>query len=663
MSLQEESRMIRVRQNVLMIFIIIFSYLLTPALQAENRAMPDASALIPRRLLFGNPEKTTPKLSPDGNLLAYLAPDAQGVLNVWVRDLERPERGRQVTKEQKCGVRSFFWQYDSQAILYLQDKEGDENSHLYHTRLDTQVIKDLTPYEGVKVNILAYDFRWPFELLIEMNRRDPSSFDVYCLNLQTGSLTLDTENSGEVIAWIVDHDLHVRGCKSYTADGSTLIRVRDQASSPWRDWLTISPMEDSLIEEFTADGQWMVLIANLGVDKARLLQIHLTTGKQIILAEDSHYDLADLLIHPQTHALQAVGVERERYEWIVLDPSLVTDFNYLKQTLKGSFAISSVDLANRKWIVVSESDQRPLHFYLYDRSTKELTFLFCSQPELEHYSLRPMQPITFQARDGMTLHGYLTLPLKRESDRIPAILLVHGGPWGRDSWGMCPTVQWLANRGYAVLQINFRGSTGYGKTYLNAGNREWAGKMHTDLLDGKEWLVQQGHADPERVAIFGGSYGGYATLVGLTFTPEAFCCGVDIVGPSNLVTLLKTFPPYWKPLQVQMDLRVGKLETEEEFLKLRSPLFKAEPIKKPLLIAQGANDPRVKQAESDQIVAAMRQKALPVDYLLFTDEGHGFARPENRLKFFAAAETFLARHLGGRQELPHEEESWESVKR
>lgn len=619
--------------------------------------------LIPRQLLFGNPEKASPEISPDGLKLAYLAPDAQDVLNVWLRDLQQPGKDRQITQDHKRGIRSFLWQFDHQHILYIQDKDGDENWHLYQTHIETQATKDLTPYEDVKVEILAYESRFPNDMLILMNKRDPTLFDVYRVNLQTGQLQLETENPGGVIGWSADHQLQVRASQAYTEDGSTLIRVRDKVSNPWRDFFKVDPTDIVTLLEFSPDNQSLYLITNVGSNTTRLMKADLTTGNQTFVVDDPHYDMSEVMVNPTTYELEAVGVERERYEWIVLDPQLKMDFDYLKSTLKTPFRITSTDLTNQNWIVASQSDQRPSHFYLYKRAPKKLDFLFSTQPALENYRLSPMKPITFPARDGLTLHGYLTLPVGEKSQRLPTVLLVHGGPWVRDSWGLQPQVQWLANRGYAVLQINYRGSTGYGKAYLNAGNREWAGKMHTDLLDGKDWLVRQGYSDPQKVAIYGGSYGGYATLVGLTFTPDAFCCGVDIVGPSNLITLLQTFPPYWKPLKANTDLRVGKLETEEEFLKSRSPLFKVDQIKKPLLIGQGANDPRVKQAESDQIVAAMREKNLPVDYLLFSDEGHGFARPENRLKFYAAAEDFLSRYLGGRHEPPTPAENWESLKR
>jgi dipeptidyl aminopeptidase/acylaminoacyl peptidase len=346
----------------------------------------------------------------------------------------------------------------------------------------------------------------------------------------------------------------------------------------------------------------------------------------------------------------AVSFTKARTEWKVLDESVKADFEALAKVARGDFSVTSMTTDESKWVVAYVPDDAPTSYYLYDRAAKKADLLFVNNSKLEKVKLAQMEPISYKAKDGLTIHGYLTKPVGVEAKSLPTVLLVHGGPWARDTWGYNPMVQFLANRGYAVLQVNFRGSTGYGKSFLNAGNKEWAGKMHQDLVDAKAWLVKEGIADPKKVAIAGGSYGGYATLVGLTFTPEEFACGVDIVGPSNIVTLLKTVPPYWAPAKALFAKRVGDLEKEEEFLKERSPLFKVNYITKPLLIGQGKNDPRVKVAESDQIVEAMRKNGKPVEYVVYPDEGHGFARPENRLHFYATAEQFLAKHLGGRAE-------------
>lgn len=626
------------------------------------------STLIPRSLLFGNPVKAKPYLSPKGAKLAYLAPDAGNVLNVWVKDLASKAPDKKVTKDTKHGIRHYLWQYDQENILYVQDKDGDENWHLYQTNLLTDITRDLTPFEGITVGIVAYNHHFPNEMLIQMNLRNPQLHDVYRLNLMTGELKLDVENSGEVIEWIADHQLCVRATASMTSEGNTIISVREADDAPWRELMTLDALElDKGIIGFSEDDKSLFCFTSIGANTVRLIQLDIKTGQYTIIAEHSNYDLSGVLVDPSTHRLLAVGYEGDKYTLLPLDSTFAADFDWLKlqfstPSTEAAIHLVSSDLASQTWIIAVMSDVSSTAYYLYQRTEKKIRFLFSSQPGLDAYILNPMKPISFMARDGLKLHGYLTLPANKQAKNFPLVLDVHGGPWARDSWGFNPGAQWLANRGYAVLQINFRGSTGYGKQHLNAGNREWGRKMHLDLLDGKQWAIDSGFVDPAKVAIYGGSYGGYATLAALAFTPEEFCCGVDVVGPSNLITLMQTLPPYWNPMKAQMDLRIGCLETEPDFLRECSPLFKASQITKPLLIAQGANDPRVKQAESDQIVDAMRANNLPVEYLLFPDEGHGFALPQNRMKFYAATEAFLARYLGGEAELPAAEENWESLK-
>jgi dipeptidyl aminopeptidase/acylaminoacyl peptidase len=373
------------------------------------------------------------------------------------------------------------------------------------------------------------------------------------------------------------------------------------------------------------------------------------------------FDVAGTITHPTKNTLEAVAFLRERRDYRIVDPSVQADFEALKKVRDGDISGISPDLSNNKWVVGFVTDNGPVYWYLYDRPTKKATVLFSNQPKLEEYALARMKPISYTARDGMKLYGYLTTPAGKDAKNLPMVVFVHGGPWGRDVWGYDPYAQWLANRGYAVLQTNFRGSTGYGKQYVNAGDRQWAGGMHTDLLDGKDWAVKQGIVDASKVCIMGGSYGGYATLAGVAFAPDAFTCGVDIVGPSNLNTLLKTIPPYWTTGLAMFHRRMGDTE---ELLKAQSPLFKADQIKAPLLIGQGKNDPRVNKAESDQIVTAMRKNGKDVEYYVFPDEGHGFARPENNRAFNAATERFLAKYLGGRVEAPTADEAklLESVK-
>ena len=617
--------------------------------------------LIPRAVLFGNPEKASPQISPDGRLLAYLAPSG-GVLNVWVRTLNG-EDDRAVTDDRERGIRAFFWQQSSAHVLYLQDAGGDENFHLYQTDVSTGETADLTPFPNVRAQPLASDPAFPDVLLVSLNTRDPRLFDVYRLDLTTRVLTLDTENPGDVAGFSADNALQVRAAQVSLPDGGTEIRVRDDANAPWRVFLSWGPDEDGGgIVGFSPGDKSALVTHSIGANASRLLEMDLDTGESRVIAEDSEYDVGGTLHHPRTHALEAVQFVRARREWTALDPAIEADFVALSAVRHGDWSVISRDIADKTWIIAYLVDDGAVTYYTYDRLTKTATFLFSSQPALDGYTLSPMQPAEFPARDGLTLHGYLTLPAGLAPTNLPLVLLVHGGPWARDLWGYSAAVQMLANRGYAVLQINFRGSTGYGKRFLNAGDREWGAAMHTDLLDGKAWAIAMGYADPDRVAIMGGSYGGYATLAALAFTPEEFKCGVDIVGPSNLLTLLQTIPPYWEPIVAQFHKRMGRPD-EEEFLRSRSPLFSAHEITKPLLIAQGANDPRVKQAESDQIVQAMRAGGLPVEYLVFPDEGHGFARPENSRKFYAAAERFLAEHLGGRAEPAGEGEGAEALRR
>jgi dipeptidyl aminopeptidase/acylaminoacyl peptidase len=390
--------------------------------------------------------------------------------------------------------------------------------------------------------------------------------------------------------------------------------------------------------------------SNLRANAERLVAINLTTREQRVLASDPHYDVDDPLLHPVTGQVQAVSFERERVEWQVLDPAIASDLALLARAARGEVRVTSRDLADRVWTVAYVSDTGPTRFYLYTRG-QQPTFVFSANPDLDGYPMPEMRPISYQARDGLTLHGYLTTPLGAPPGRLPAILLVHGGPQVRDSWGFDPEVQWLANRGYAVLQVNYRGSAGYGKDFLNAGNGEWGAKMNDDLVEGVGWLGSQGIADPRRVGIMGASYGGYATLAALAFTPDVFALGVDVVGPSSLITLLDSIPPYWEVVRASLEHRIGgSVANDAEFLRSRSPLFFADHIRAPLFIAQGANDPRVKQAEAEQMVTALRAAGRPVVYVLYPDEGHGLGRPENRLQFYGLVEPFLAQHLGGRVE-------------
>ncbi|MBD1941030.1 S9 family peptidase [Coleofasciculus sp. FACHB-712] len=614
-----------------------------------ERSATQLPPLIPREILFGNPERTSPRLSPDGKYLAYIAPDEKNVLQVWLRTVGQ-EDDRQLTADKKRGIRIFFWTYNADQLMYMQDSDGDENFHLYSVNIHSNIVRDLTPFQGVKAQPVDLDPKFPDQVLVGMNLNDLQKFDVYRINLANGAVDLYAENPGNVVSWTVDAQFQVRAATAATPDGGSDLLFRETSQGDWETLRHWGPDDEGGAVSFSEDGKTLYISGSHDANASRLIAFDVTTREETVIAEDPQYDLGGIVIHPITRVIQAVSFYKEKQEWQVLDQSIAADFEAIAQIRPGEFGISSRDLADKNWLVAFLTDDGPVYYYAYNRDSKTSTLLFSNKPTLEGLSLASMQPISYQAQDGLTIHGYLTTPVGITAQNLPTVLLVHGGPWARDTWGYDPQAQWLANRGYAVLQVNFRGSTGYGKAFVNAGNREWAAKMHDDLIDAVNWLVQQGISDPQKIAIMGGSYGGYATLVGLTFTPDVFACGVDIVGPSNLITLMQSIPPYWEPLKANFYYRVGNLETEEEFLKSRSPLFFVDRITKPLLIAQGANDPRVKQAESEQIVEAMQKANKPVEYALYTDEGHGFARPENRLHFYAIAEEFLSKYLGGRCE-------------
>ena len=616
--------------------------------------------LIPRTVLFGNPEKAAPQLSPNARYLAYLAPHPEtGLLNVWLRTLGT-EDDRPVTHDAARPVRRFQFAEDSRHLLYFQDSGGDENWHLWLVDLEAPDVpaRDLTPFEKTTAGVVGMSPDYPDTLLVMLNRRDPSLFDVYKLHLPGGELEMAEENPGDVLGWVADNSLAIRAVSVKTPDGfSSLLRVRTDAASDWQTVMTWGPDDQGGPLGFTADGGGLYLRSNLGADTIGARLFDMASGEETLLAEQSNADLAETVVHPRTQKLQAVSFNRARAEWQVLDPDVQPDFDALAALRPGEeFSILSRTLDDKTWLVAFSADDGPARYYVWDRVAQSANFLFAGRSDLGQYTLAKMTPVEIPARDGFSLPSYLTLPPGIEPKNLPAVLFVHGGPWARDEWGYDPSAQWLANRGYAVLQVNYRGSSGFGKAFTNAAKREFAGKMHDDLVDAVQWLCAQGIGDPDKVAIFGGSYGGYAALVGMTFTPDTFACGVDIVGPSSLVTLIESFPAYWKPFLAKTWYAfVGDPSdpAQRADLEARSPLFKIDRIQKPLLIAQGANDPRVVQAESDQIVRLMREKNLPVTYLLFPNEGHGFAHPENRTKFSAAAEAFLAAHLGGRTEETH----------
>lgn len=639
--------------------------------------------LIPRRTLFGNPDRTLVRISPDGRYISYLAP-VDGVLNVWVGPTDRLDQARPVTNDRRRGVRSYAWVHTGRHLVYLQDHDGDEDWHVHRVDvvgggpIDDRTV-DLTPLEAVRVEIAGISPDLPDEILVGLNDRDPRLHDLHRINLLTGERTLVLKNDG-FMGFVTDSAFQPRYGARMNPDGTTdyLKYVTDDEAavgrstasedpSRWLPFAHIEPEDDltTQLRGLNRAGDTLYMVDSRGRDTAALVAVD-DAGATRVLAEHGRVDAGEVLVHPGTGEAQAVSFNHIRLEWVVIDHAIDDDLSRLRTVADGDISVVDRTLHDDTWIVAFSLDNASTRYYRYERrQSPTASFLFSNRPELDEAPLTRMHPVVITARDGLELVSYCSLPSWVDDDRddgaapaveqpLPTVLLVHGGPWARDVWGYDPYHQLLANRGYAVLSVNFRASTGFGKTFVNAGNREWGAKMLDDLIDAVAWAVDAGIADRDRVAIMGGSYGGYATLAGLVFTPEVFACGVDIVGPSNLNTLLDSVPQYWRPMIEMLYTRVGNPTTDDgsRLLTERSPLTHAEKIRRPLLIAQGANDPRVKQAESDQIVQALQTKSIPVTYVLFPDEGHGFARPENNLAFMAVTEMFLARHMGNERHEP-----------
>ena len=622
---------------------------------AQSQASGNDVELIPRDALFGNPERANVQISPDGKYLSWIAP-VEGVLNVWIAPAGELSKAKAVTDDKARGIRQYFWSHRPDTLLYLRDSGGDEDFHLYSVDLASGAKRDLTPFPKTTAQVVQVSHLHPDAILVGMNDRDPKWHDLYRVDLGTGERTLLQKNDDEIAGYVTDGGFNVRYAQRSRPDGG--IDFLQPEGDGWKVIESV-PFEDSLstsLAGLTTDGKTLYLYESRGRNTTALYAVDTTDNRKAMVLEDARADVGGTLADPKSGKVQAVSVDYLREEWKPLDDSIKADLAKLDALGPGDADVISRTLDDRTWIVAYSAAEAPVTYYKYARGSAPEK-LFSARPALEGKPLVPMWPQEIKSRDGLTLVSYLSLPKQADANNdgkadkpVPMVLLVHGGPWGRDSYGYGGYNQWLANRGYAVLSVNFRGSTGFGKAFTNAGDGEWGAKMHDDLLDGVQWAVQNGVTMADKVAIMGGSYGGYATLAGVAFTPDAFACGVDIVGPSNLNTLLATVPPYWASFFEQLARRMGDPRTEKgkQWLTERSPLNRADQIKKPLLIGQGANDPRVKQAESDQIVKAMQAKNIPVTYVLFPDEGHGFARPENSKAFNAVAEGFLAQCLGGR---------------
>ncbi|APA67508.1 S9 family peptidase [Janthinobacterium sp. 1_2014MBL_MicDiv] len=635
--------------------VLLFASVLPAHAQAPAGEVP----LIERAKIFGNPSKSGGKISPDGRWLSWIAP-RDGVLNVWVAPASDPSQARPLTQEKLRPIRSSFWSPDSTTLLFIQDKGGDENFLLYGVNVASGKQIDYTPFEKTRVRVIQISSKVKDRILIGINNRDARWHDVYSLELASGKLTLVQRNDGYG-GYVADELLNLRIASKARGDGGTAYyRVTDGK-------VEVTPLADVGLEDaqttaplaFTADGKTLYWTDSRGRNTSALLAQDVASGKSTLVAQDARADISDALYDTRTGRVQAYAVEYLQQDYLPLGEDLKDDLAFLKKHTPGQFTVTSRTDADDKWLVAVDAVTAPVSSWLYERKGRKLTRLYVTRPELEGAPLMPMHAQEIKARDGLTLVSYLTLPKASAAGPggvparpVPMVLLVHGGPWARDTYGYNGYHQWLANRGYAVLSVNFRGSTGFGKQFISAGDLQWGRKMHDDLLDAVQWAVQSGVTTADKVAIMGGSYGGYATLAGMAFTPTTFACGVDIVGPSNLFTLLQTIPPYWEAGKQRFYKRMGDPNTEEgkALLKERSPLNFAQNIQRPLLIGQGANDPRVNVAESDQIVAAMAAKNIPVTYVLFPDEGHGFARPVNNIAFNAVTENFLGKCLDGRAE-------------
>lgn len=647
-----------IRNSALKAFAPVLALVALAAVSLPGHAAPQPHEPIPRKDIFGNPTRNVARLSPDGKTLAWLAP-RNGVMNVWAAPVVRTQRGQAITAEKVRPIREFFWSPDSSRILYVQDEGGNENFRVFGSPVAGGETVSYTPFDKTQAQIVGVSPLVRDAILVGLNNRDPKFHDIHRLDLATGKLTLLRQNDGWS-NWIVDLQLKVRGAtrqtpaggfEVYRFDGEQAVKLMDIAPE---DGLTSEPLN------FDADGSTLYMLSSQGRNTAALVAVDFSNGSSKVLGEHGRADIATVLTHPTTGRPDAFAASYLRKDWTPVGETLRADFAHLAKRIKGDFSVESRSDDDTLWTLRVDRVTAPIAYYLYDRRSRKVTQLFSTRPALERRKLASMHPLEIKARDGLTLVAYLSLPPGVDADGdgrpdrpIPLVLNVHGGPWSRDSYGYNPEHQWLANRGYAVLAVNYRGSTGFGKSFLNAANNEFAGKMHSDLIDAVNWAVSEKIAPADKIAIYGGSYGGYATLVGMTFTPDTFACGIDIVGPSSLVTLIESFPAYWQPfLEATWYKRVGDPRTDDgkKALLARSPISRVNAITRPLLIAQGANDPRVTQKESDQLVAAMRAKQLPVTYALFPDEGHGFARPQNRISFYAVSEAFLARCLGGRYE-------------
>jgi len=621
--------------------------------------------LVPRKVFDAPAEHDFLTVSPNGKTIAYTAPSEQGVANVWVEELATHKK-RMVTRAGQRGIGEYKWAYDNNHLLYQSDENGNEDYHLYSVDLTSGAIRDLTPFQGVRAEQTILAPSRPDEVLVSMNLRDSKVFDVYRVNLQTGATVIDAQNPGDIIGWTADQNLVIRAATAFNDNLETVIRVRDNGKTQWRDLMKI-PFEQApflgqvnggnIVVGFSQDGKKLIVGSSKGSATNRLVELDAATGKELrVLASDPQADLWQnfatsfiLLRDPRDNHVQAAAFDYMKPEWRAVDPAVAADLKYLAALQPGVFLVSSSDMSGNKWAVWYFTDNGPTSFYLYDRAAHKAQLLFQDRPQLAQYKLAEMRPMTIPARDGFKLVSYLTLPPGNTEKGLPLVLSVHGGPWARDEWGFEPLEQMLANRGYAVLQVNYRASI-INVPYMNAANEKIGTLTDEDLTDAVKWAIKEGIADPKHIAIMGGSFGGYSVLRGVTLHPDLYACGVDVVGPADLATLMNSIPDYWKPVKKRWLRRIGDVTADQALNEKLSPLYHAADIHVPLLIGHGQFDPRVKLAQSEKIVETIRKNGGKVTFVVYSDEGHGFVRPENNLDFDGRTEEFLHGCLGGRFE-------------
>ena len=614
------------------------------------QALAQQASLVARRVFFDNPDCLNARVSPDGQHLAYVAP-VDGVNNLWVTPIGDPAAAWPVTRVTDRNIGSYFhWAYTNRHLVFFRERDGDENWRASSVDINSGVVVPLTPGQGVKSFVQEVDRKYPEEMLLRHNQRDKSRFDLFRINIVTGASELKFENS-EYADLFTDSEFQLRLATRLAADGTLEIFERrpDSAWVPFAE-VPIGDVDTMQLIDFSTDGNTLYLIWSRGRDKAALFAMDMATRETKLLAADDEADIVQVTLDEQRRPV-AARANRDRARWYAVDPGANQDLADLARHGPGEINFISDSADRRIASVFYERDNESGEFALLDREKREVRKLLVQRRALAGVTLRKLQPVIIPARDGLRLNGYLTLPaVEAGSGPVPMVLLIHGGPYARDLWGFSPTHQWLANRGYAVLSVNYRGSTGFGKAFIAAADREWGGRMHDDLIDAVDWAVAQGIADPKRVGFLGASYGGYSALVAATKTPEVFACIVDVFGISNLITFMATIPPYWGPWFSVWKNRLGDPATEagRAFLIERSPLTHIDRAVRPILIGQGMRDVRVVAAESEQMVSALKQRGVPVTYVTFADEGHGFVRPANRLAWSAVAEAFLAKHLGGR---------------